>query len=146
MLWANKVQYYRSWWDGTITGPPQEIPKWWNSTKGTYSCKTDGWFWSSIFLSMFNSNHSSILLGLRDICTCHPSQRYCVTTASSVCSTEHTGGPTLQTDHIRPSCIFCCGSHSVEQSSCRIHGPDNQWCLLSTAFKDSSAYSTALAP
>jgi len=51
---------------------------------------------------------------------CHPSQRYCVTAASSVGSTEHTGGPTLQTDHIWPSSIFCCGSHSVEQSSCRI--------------------------
>ena len=43
-----------------------------------------------------------------------------VTAASPVCSTEHTCGLTLQTDHIRPSSIFCCGSHCVEQSSCRI--------------------------
>jgi len=65
---------------------------------------------------------------------CHPSQRYRVTAAPSVCSTEHTCGPTLQTDHIRPSSISCCGSHSVEQSSCRIQRPDNQRCLLPTAF------------
>jgi len=50
----------------------------------------------------------------------HFTGRYCVTAASSVGSTEHTGGPTLQINHIRPSSIFCCGSHSVEQSSCRI--------------------------
>jgi len=56
------------------------------------------------------------------------------------------GGPTLQIDHIRPSSIFCCRSHSVEQSSCYIQGPDNQRCLLSTAFKDSSVYTTASAP
>jgi len=31
---------------------------------------------------------------------CHPSQRYRVTAAPPVCSTEHTCGPTLQTDHI----------------------------------------------
>jgi len=55
-------------------------------------------------------------------------------------------GPTLQTDHIRPSSIFCCGSHSVEQSSCRIQRPDNQRCLLPTAFKDSSVCTTASAP
>jgi len=48
--------------------------------------------------------------------------------------------------HIRPSSIFCCGSHSVEQSSCRIQRPDNQRCLLSTAFKDSSVRTTASAP
>ena len=77
---------------------------------------------------------------------CHPSQRYRVTAAPPFCSTEHTCGPTLQTDHIRPSSIFCCGSHSVEQSSCRIQRPDNQRCLLSTAFKDSSVRTTASAP
>ena len=77
---------------------------------------------------------------------CHPSQRYRVTAAPSVCSTEHTCGPTLQTDHIRPSSIFCCGSHSAEQSSCRIQRPDNQRCLLPTAFKDSSVCTTASAP
>ena len=77
---------------------------------------------------------------------CHPSQRYRITAAPSVCSTEHTCGPTLQTDHIRPSSIFCCGSHSVEQSSCRIQRPDNQRCLLPTAFKDSSLRTTASAP
>jgi len=43
-------------------------------------------------------------------------------------------------------CIFCCGSHSVEQSSCRIQRPDNQRCLLPTAFKDSSVRTTASAP
>ena len=48
--------------------------------------------------------------------------------------------------HIRPSSIFCCGSHSVEQSSCRIQRPDNQRCLLPTAFKDSSVCTTASAP
>jgi len=77
---------------------------------------------------------------------CHPSQRCRVTAAPSVCSTEHTCGPTLQTDHIRPSSIFCCGSHSVEQSSCHIQRPDNQRCLLPTAFKDSSVRTTASAP
>jgi len=77
---------------------------------------------------------------------CHPSQRYRVTAAPSVCSTEHTCGPMLQTDHIGPSSIFCCGSHSVEQSSCRIQRPDNQRCLLSMAFKDSSVRTTASAP
>ena len=77
---------------------------------------------------------------------CHPSQRYRVTAAPLVCSTEHTCGPTLQTDHIRPSSIFCCGSYSVEQSSCRIQRPDNQRCLLPTAFKDSSVHTTASAP
>jgi len=46
--------------------------------------------------------------------------------ASSVCSTEHTDGPRLQIDHIRPSSIFCCRSHRAEQSSCCIQGPDNQ--------------------
>jgi len=55
-------------------------------------------------------------------------------------------GPTLQTDHIRPSSIFCCGSHSMEQSSCFIQRPDNQRCLLPTAFKDSSVRTTASAP
>ena len=45
-----------------------------------------------------------------------------------------------------PSSIFCCGSHSVEQSSCRIQRPDNQRCLLPTAFKDSSVRTTASAP
>ena len=59
---------------------------------------------------------------------------------------QNTCGPTLQTDHIRPSSIFCCGSHSVEQSSCRIQRPDNQRCLLPTAFKDSSVRTTASAP
>ena len=49
-------------------------------------------------------------------------------------------------DHIRPSSIFCCGPHSVEQSSCRIQRPDNQRCLLPTAFKDSSVRTTASAP
>ena len=70
------------------------------------------------------------------------------TTASTALnSTEHTCGPTLQTDQIRPSSIFCCGSHSVEQSnSCRIQTPDNQRCLLPTAFKDSSVRTTASAP
>jgi len=77
---------------------------------------------------------------------CHTSQRYRVTAAPPVCSTEHTCGPTLQTDHIRPSRIFCCGSHSVEQSSCRIQRPDNQRCLLPTAFKDSYVCTTASAP
>jgi len=77
---------------------------------------------------------------------CHPSQRYRVTSAPSVCSTEHTCGPTLQTDHIRPSSLFCCGSHSVEHSSCRIQRPDSQRCLLPTAFKDSSVRTTASAP
>ena len=76
---------------------------------------------------------------------CHPSQRYRVTVAPLVCSTEHTCGPTLQTDHIRPSSIFCCGSHSVEQYSCRIQRPDNQRCLLPTAFKDSSVRARARA-
>ena len=75
-----------------------------------------------------------------------PVSAYRVTAAPSVCSTEHTCGPTLQTDHIRPSSIFCCGSHSVEQSSCRIQRPDNQRCLLPTAFKDSSVRTTASAP
>jgi len=69
-----------------------------------------------------------------------------VTAAPPVCSTEHTCGPTLQTDHIRPSSIFYCRSHSVEQSSCRIQRPDNQRCLLPTAFKDSSVRTTASAP
>ena len=78
--------------------------------------------------------------------TCYPSQRYRVTAAPPVCSTEHTCGPTLQTDHIRPSSIFCCGFHSVEQSSCHIQRPDNQRCLLPTAFKDSSVCTTASAP
>ena len=77
---------------------------------------------------------------------CHPSQRYRVMAAPSVCSTERTCGPTLQTDHIRPSSIFCCGSHSVEQSSRRIQRPDNQQCLLPTVFKDSSVRTTAPAP
>ena len=77
---------------------------------------------------------------------CRPSQRYRVTAASPVCSTEHTCGPTLQTDHIRPSSIFCCGSHCLEQSSCHIERPDNQRCLLPTAFKDSSVRTTASAP
>jgi len=76
---------------------------------------------------------------------CHPSQRYRLTAAPPVCSTEHTCGPMLQTDRIRPSSIFCCGSHSVEQSSCRIQRPDNQRCLLPTAFKDSSGHTTASA-
>ena len=49
-------------------------------------------------------------------------------------------------DHIRPSSIFCCASHSVEQSSCRIQRLDNQRCLLPTAFKDSSVRTTASAP
>ena len=77
---------------------------------------------------------------------CRPSQRYRVTAASPVCSTEHTCGPTLQTDHIRPSSIFCCGSHCVEQSSCHIQRPDNQRSLLPMAFKDSSVRTTASAP
>ena len=77
---------------------------------------------------------------------CCLSQRYRVTAASPVCSTEHTCGATLQTDHIRPSSIFCCGSHSMEQSSCRIQRSDNQRCLLPMAFKDSSVRRTALAP
>jgi len=77
---------------------------------------------------------------------CRLSQRYCVTAASPVCSTEHTCGPTLQTDHIRPSSIFSCGSHCVEQSSCRIRRPDSQRSLLPTAFKDSSVRTTASAP
>ena len=71
---------------------------------------------------------------------CHSSQRYRVTAAPPVCSTAHTCGPTLQTNHIRPSSIFCRGSHSVEQR------PDNQRCLLPTAFKDSSVCTTASAP
>jgi len=77
---------------------------------------------------------------------CHLSQRYRVTAAPSVCSAEHACGPTLQTDYIRPSSIFCCGSHSMEQSSCRIQRPDSQRCLLLTAFKDSSVRTTAAAP
>jgi len=77
---------------------------------------------------------------------CHPSQRYCVTAETSVCSTEHTGGPTLHVNHIQPSSIFCHGSHSVEQSSCCIQRSDNQRCLLPTAFKDSTVYTTASAP
>ena len=36
---------------------------------------------------------------------CHPSQRYRVTAAPPVCSTEHTCGPTLQTDHIRDTAV-----------------------------------------
>ena len=69
------------------------------------------------------------------------------TASTALNSTEHTCGPTLQTDHIRPSSIFCCGSHSVEQSnSCRIQTSDNQRCLLPTAFKDSSVRTTASAP
>ena len=79
-------------------------------------------------------------------CKTFCSQRYRVTAVPSVCSTDHTCGPTLQTDHIRPSSIFCCGSYSVEQSSCRIQRPDNQRCLLPTAFKDSSVRTTASAP
>jgi len=51
-----------------------------------------------------------------------------------------------RTDDIRPSSIFCYRSHSVEQSSCCIQGPDNQRCLLPTAFKVSSVYTTASAP
>ena len=41
---------------------------------------------------------------------------------------------------------MCCGSHSVEQSSCCIQRPDSQRCLLPTAFKDSSVCTTASAP
>jgi len=41
---------------------------------------------------------------------------------------------------------FCCGSHSVKQSSCRIQRPNNQRCLLPTAFKDSSVRTTVSAP
>jgi len=42
--------------------------------------------------------------------------------------------PRYRLTTIRPSSISCCGSHSVEQSSCRIQRPDNQRCLLPTAF------------
>ena len=69
--------------------------------------------------------YSAVLLVSERPCTelfvepCRPSKRYRVTAASPVGSTEHTCGPTLQTDHIRPSSIFCCGPHCVEQSSCR---------------------------
>jgi len=42
--------------------------------------------------------------------------RYRVTAASPVCSTEHTCGPTLQTDHIRP-CINVMCSYSTKHSA-----------------------------
>jgi len=53
---------------------------------------------------------------------CHPSQRYRVTAAPPVCSTEHTCGPTLQTDHIRPSSISVAGPTA--------------WNSLPVAFRD----------
>ena len=70
----------------------------------------------------------------------------CHGSAFGLLNRTHLSGPTLQTDQIRPSSIFCCGSHSVEQPSCRIQRPDNQRCLLPTAFKDSSVRTTASAP
>ena len=78
---------------------------------------------------------------------CHPSQRYRVTAAPSVCSTEHTCGPTLQTDHIRPSSIFVAGPTAWNSLPVAFRDPtDNQRCLIPTAFKDSSVSTTASAP
>jgi len=71
--------------------------------------------WSSLFVSVWTAVHRTICrtMSSQSALLCH----------GSVCSTEHTGGPTLQTDHVRPSSIFCCRSHSVEQSSCCIQKP-----------------------
>jgi len=96
----------------------------------------------SVCLSQHGPTSANPLL---QVCCCGPGGQD-ISAALSVCSTEHTCGPALQTDHIRPSSIFCCGSHSMEQSSCRIPRPNSQRCLLPTAFKDSSVRTTASAP
>jgi len=81
--------------------------------------------WSSLFIGVWTAVH-------RTICRTMSSQ------SALLCHGSVFG--------LRPSCISCCGSHSMEQSPCRIQRPDNQRRLLPTAFKDSSIYATVPAP
>jgi len=103
----------------------------------------DGWFsLPGCFVAVSFFHHIIFIYFFIDFCQTD----YLKIFQTYLWTTEHTCGPTLQADHIRLSSIFCCGSHSMEQFSCRIQRPDNQRCLLLTAFKDSSVRTTASAP